>query len=78
MNRRESKEVNNLNNFEKVLEEFLNDKNNQIYFGLGENSEKYKTATTRYEAWMMVTALSNIVLIGKIDELINIMKKKDR
>ena len=71
--KKKSKKV-NVEDIKQRLEEFLN--NNKIYFGLGDNSEKYKDATTRYDAWIAIMSLSNLVLIDKIDELISIIKKQ--
>jgi len=74
--KREQKKEVNIKDVEGALEYLL--KESQRYFGIGEDSDKYKTPPTRYETWMMASALSNIILIDKIKELINLMKKKGK
>ena len=66
MEKRESKEKKI--DFEKVLSDMI--QSNQQYFG-GKNSGKYIRPASRYEAWMCANALSNLVIIEKLNLILN-------
>lgn len=61
-------------NPEDLLNEFI--EKNEKYFGAGDNGKKYLVSTTRYEAWLLGTFLSNMVLIDKMKKLIKKLEKK--
>ena len=69
-------DVADIKEIKSVLDGLINNESTKHYFGLGENGEKYKTVPTRYEAWIMASALSNIVLIDRIEKLTEIINKR--
>lgn len=51
---------------------FLNDlmKNHGIYF----TNERYKTPTSRYEAWLMASCLSNLIIAKTLERVVDDIK----
>ena len=60
-----------LGELESVLERLLNEHGR--YYGLGEEGKKYKDPTSRYEAWLIASAISNFLLLKEIRGLKKIL-----
>ena len=54
--------------YKEMLENLITGRN-KVYFEMNRVS-------TRHEAWFMASALSNMVIIDKLDEMIKLLRKK--
>lgn len=76
--RNKKDEVTDIKEIESVLNGLINNKNTKHYFGFGDDAVKYRDPTTRYEAWFMASALSNMILINRIEKLIEVINKRKK
>lgn len=75
MNKRESKKDPTELSNQDLLNYVIN-KNPKFIGKEEQDREKYLRPVSRYDSWLLISALSNLVLIDKMNELIKLIKEK--